>query len=220
MGFSGSCRALADSALTRSSTRAKACSATGSPRAEFHISPSGGGTRKTRRVVPEGCAGHRCLAPRILRAPWRSFFPGCRFTGLRGATISPTPIQCSPRLVSLRQLAGPDRTLGPPCIPGSVCRRVRPLLDLAVCIPNEQITPNAALTFRSFGALRSLPCQSGAILRAASNCWTDFLQIVCFQRGCAGICWIEATQVTGDTHALGRSRRTHAGAVCACVSPE
>lgn len=193
MGFSGPCRASPDGALTRSSTRANAASATRSPKAKLQFSPSGGGARETRQGSAFAILLHPCgrTGPARFTRPVAFVLSRMQVYRTSRSDILPysDPVQSS-RVAT--QLAGPNRTLGPPCIPGSVCRRVRPLLDLAVCIPNEQFTPNAALTFRSFGALRSLPCQSGAILRAASNCWTDFLQIVCFQRGCAGICWIEA----------------------------
>lgn len=156
----------------------------------------GGGARETRQGSAFAILLHPCgrTGPARFTRPVAFVLSRMQVYRTSRSDILPysDPVQSS-RVAT--QLAGPNRTLGPPCIPGSVCRRVRPLLDLAVCIPNEQFTPNAALTFRSFGALRSLPCQSGAILRAASSCWTDFLQIVCFQRGCAGICWIDRSKI-------------------------
>src|ERR1700741_4240741 len=63
------------------------------------------------------------------------------------------------------QLAGLGRGLGPPDIAGSVCRRVRPLLDLAVCIPSEQISHRTLLSHLKGSELfEILPYESEGIV--------------------------------------------------------
>lgn len=134
------------------------------------------------------------------------------------------------------QLAGPDRTLGPPCIPGAVCRRVRPLLDSAVCIPNGQNHTERRSDLQKFRSSSKPPVSERGHLTRGVKLLDRFSANRLFSTRLRGNlldrhhpqCCARATAFgdarsqfpTGDTHALGRSCGTHASAVCACVSPE
>ena len=81
------------------------------------------------------------------------------------------PVQCS-RVAA--QLAGPGRNLGPPCMPGSVCRIPRRILDLAVCIPSEQISHRTPLSHLKGSELfEILPCENASIIRQLRKCGID-----------------------------------------------
>src|SRR5690606_21134054 len=98
----------------------------------------GGGARETRQGSAFAILLHPCgrTGPARFTRPVAFVLSRMQVYRTSRSDILPysDPVQSS-RVAT--QLAGPNRTLGPPCIPGSVCRRVRPLLDLAVCIPNE-----------------------------------------------------------------------------------
>ena len=126
---------------------------------------AGGGARAPRWVVPLS-ARHISMARRAFHAPRdvRSF-PDAGLQDFEEATRFPyfDPVQ-SLRVAT--QLAGPDRTLGPPCIPGSVCRIVRPILDLAVCIPSEHSHRTPLSHFKGSELFETLPCESRRQYRA------------------------------------------------------
>jgi hypothetical protein len=126
------------------------------------------------------CALH---APRNVRS-----FPDA---GLQDFENDGSPFRSSAVLDVLRhQLAGPGRNLGPPCIPGSVCRKVRPLLDLAVCIPSEQSHRALLSHLKASELFETLPCESGAMICEGQVGRIDFARCVCFQRVGEQKAWI------------------------------
>ena len=123
-------------------------------------------------------SNHRARFTRPVSA---AVFPGCRFTGLRGATFSPTPIQCSPRAIAnaigwsrsnLRStLHSRFYVQDSPIHPGP--RGLHPQRadfqsDLAFV--SSLATPTVCRTFQSFGALRNLPCAARQSVRAPFRC--------------------------------------------------
>jgi hypothetical protein len=112
--------------------------------------------------------------------------------GLQDFENDGSPFRSSAVLDVVRhQLAGPGRNLGPPCIPGSVCRKVRPLLDLAVCIPSEQSHRTPLSHLKGSELFETLPCESGATIGQRQVGRIDFAT-------CMAIGFVFSTLERGD----------------------
>jgi hypothetical protein len=89
------------------------------------------------------------------------------------------PVQV--RFTPLARRSETTRSLGPPRSAGSVCRMVRPILDLAVCIPDEPSHRTPPSHLKASELFETLPCESEVSIAQVWRCRTDFVRGVWIQ---------------------------------------